>query len=117
VLGNKAGLEVDVHAFTFDENGNGVYGPPANGEYYWADALTGVGTIDGRHVRCISPEWLVRFHTGYTLKATDFHDVAALCRRFQIELPEEYRHGPPGAASWIPLFAARSIWVYFAPAA
>ena len=95
VLGNGAGLEVDVHAFTFDENGDGVYGPPANGDYYRADALTGEGVIEGRPVRCISPKWLVRFHTGYELKETDFHDVIALCERFGIELPEEYRGGPP----------------------
>jgi lincosamide nucleotidyltransferase A/C/D/E len=91
VLGNGDGLEVDVHAFTFDENGNGVYGPPENGDYYWADALTGEGVIEGRPVRCISPEWLVRWHTGYELKETDFHDVRALCQRFGIELPDEYR--------------------------
>jgi hypothetical protein len=48
VLGNGAGLEVDVHAFTFDENGDGVYGPPENGDYYMADALTGEGAIEGR---------------------------------------------------------------------
>jgi lincosamide nucleotidyltransferase A/C/D/E len=92
VLGTRAGVQVDVHAFTFDENGDGVYGPPENGDYYCADALSGIGTIDGRPVRCISPQWLVRFHTGYPLKEKDFHDVKALCQRFGIELPEEYRH-------------------------
>ena len=91
VLSDEAGLELDVHAFTFDEKGAGVYGPPENGEYYTADALTGVGVIDGRPVRCISPEWLVRFHTGYDPKEKDVHDVKALCKRFQLELPEEYR--------------------------
>jgi len=96
VLRNAAGLEVDVHAFTFDENGDGVYGPPEDGAYYRAEALTGTGVIGGRPVRCISPEWLVRFHTGYELKSTDFHDVTALCKRFGIALPEEYRGGPRG---------------------
>ena len=91
VLGNGDGLEIDVHTFAFDQNGNGVYGPPENGDYYWADALTGEGVIDGRPVRCISPEWLVKWHTGYELKETDVHDVTALCERFGIELPDEYR--------------------------
>jgi lincosamide nucleotidyltransferase A/C/D/E len=99
VLGNGAGLEVDVHAFTFDENGDGVYGPRENGDYYRADALAGVGVIEGRQVRCISPERLVRFHTGYELKKTDFHDVTSLCERFGIELPEEYGDGPPQLAA------------------
>ena len=103
VLGNGAGLEVDVHAFTFDENGDGVYGSPENGDYYRADALTGAGMIDGRPVRCIAPQWLMRFHTGYEIQDSDYHDVTALCERFGIELPEAYRHGllraevPPGS--------------------
>jgi len=99
VLGDGPGREIDCHVFTFDENGDGVYGPPENGEYYRADALTGEGVIEGRPVRCISPEWLVRYHTGYELRETDFHDVRALCERFGITLPEEYRSGPPAAHS------------------
>lgn len=91
VLGNDAGLEVDVHAFVFDENGDGVYGPPENGEYYRKEALTGQGFICGQPVRCISPEWLVRFHAGYEPRDKDIHDVAALCHHFGIELPKEYR--------------------------
>ncbi len=91
VLGNDAGLEVDVHAFVFDENGDGVYGPPENGDYYRAEALTGEGVIAGQRVRCISPEWLVRFRAGYPPREKDFHDVAELCGRFGIEPPPEYR--------------------------
>lgn len=97
VMGNGAGLEVDIHAFTFDGNGDGVYGPPENGDYYRADALTGEGVIEGQPVRCISPEWLVRFHTGYSLQDKDFLDITALCERFGIELPKEYRDGCPAA--------------------
>ncbi len=88
VLDDGAGLQVDAHAFTFDEHGDGVYGPPENGDYYRADALTGVGVIDGRRVRCISAAWLVRFHSGYRWTEKDVHDVTALCERFGIELPE-----------------------------
>lgn len=98
VLSNGAGRELDVHAFTFDGHGDGVYGPTQHGEYYWADALTGHGFIEDRQVRCISPEWLVRFHSGYQLSAKDFHDVKLLCRRFGIELPMEYRGGLPYAS-------------------
>ena len=99
VLSNGARQEVDVHAFTFDGNGDGVYGPPENGDYYRADALTGEGVIEGRPVRCISPEWLVRFHTGYKLKEKDLLDVTALCACFGIKLPKEYRDGPPTVSS------------------
>ncbi|HHW11154.1 MAG TPA: GNAT family N-acetyltransferase [Firmicutes bacterium] len=91
VLGNGEGLEVDVHAFTYDEKGDGIYGPPEYGLYYRAEALTGEGVIADRPVRCISAEWLLRFHTGYELKDKDFHDIAALCEHFGLELPGEYR--------------------------
>jgi len=52
--------------------------------------LTGEGFIDGYPVRCISPEWLVKFHTGYDLDENDFRDVRSLCERFGIPLPDEY---------------------------
>ena len=91
VLDDGAGLQVDAHAFTFDESGDGVYGPPENGDAYRADALTGVGIIDGRRVRCISAAWLVRFHSGYQWTEKDVHDVNALCRRFGLEPPEAQR--------------------------
>jgi lincosamide nucleotidyltransferase A/C/D/E len=88
VLEDAAGLQVDAHAFTFDERGDGVYGPPENGHFYRAEALTGVGVIDGRRVRCISADWLVRFRTGYRWREKDVHDVTALCGRFGIPWPE-----------------------------
>ena len=96
VMANSGGLEIDVHAFTFDGKGDGVYGPPENGDFYWAEALTGRGEINRSPVRCISPEWLVRFHTGYELSWTDVRDVQVLCERFGIELPAEYRKLGPG---------------------
>jgi len=39
----------------------------------------------------ITPEWLVRFHTGYQVDANDWADVSALCARFDIPIPAEYR--------------------------
>ena len=65
-------------------------GPAENGEMYPAASLAGTGTIAGHPVRCISPEWIVRFHSGYELRLKDFHDVSALCQKFGIELPAEY---------------------------
>jgi lincosamide nucleotidyltransferase A/C/D/E len=57
---------------------------------YPAAPLTGNGVIDGHTVRCISPEWTVKFHSGYELKDKGFRDVSALCEKFGIELPEEF---------------------------
>ena len=86
VLRDPRGLEVDVHVIVFDEAGNGIYGPIENGDRYPADSLTGTGDLSGRAVRCISPEWQVRFHTGYEWDDNDRLDVAAIATRFGIEV-------------------------------
>ena len=90
VLGDDKGMEIDIHVIVIDEHGNGIYGPPENGEMYPAASLTGTGSINGRSVRCISPEWVVKFHSGYELKEKDFRDVSALCKKFGIALPESF---------------------------
>ena len=90
VLGDAAGHDVDLHVVTLDANGDGIYGPAERGERYPAASLTGHGVIDGYPVRCISPEWLVKFHTGYRFDDQDVADVLALHRRFGVALPAEY---------------------------
>ena len=90
VLGDENGKEIDVHVVVLDDKGNGLYGPPEKGEMYPAASLTGTGVIEGRTVRCISPEWMVKFHSGYPLQEKDFRDVSALCKKFGIDLPAEY---------------------------
>lgn len=90
VLGDEKGREIDVHVIELDDQGNGIYGRAENGEMYPAASLTGTGLIEARTVRCISPEWMVKFHSGYELKDKDFRDVSALCRKFGIELPAAY---------------------------
>ena len=85
VLGDDAGHLIDIHSYTFDAEGNNVYGV----EYLY-ESLRGTGAINGYSVKCISPEWLVQFHTGYKLDADDYHDVKLLCQRFGIEMPSEY---------------------------
>ena len=85
VLVDKNGRRLDVHSYTLDAAGLNVGGVP-----YLAKQLTGHGVIGGYPVRCIPPEWLVRFHTGYELDDTDWHDVRLLCERFQIGVPDEY---------------------------
>ena len=90
VLGDASVKEIDVHVIVMDGQGNGIYGPPEKGEMYPAASLTGMGTIEGHTVRCISAEWAVKFHAGYELQDKDFQDVSALCRRFGIALPKIY---------------------------
>ncbi|HXM94716.1 MAG TPA: aminoglycoside nucleotidyltransferase [Candidatus Dormibacteraeota bacterium] len=90
VLGDENGREIDVHVIVLDDKGNGLYGPPEKGEVYPAASLTGIGKIEGQTVRCISPEWTVKFHSGYQLKEKDFRDVSALCEKIGIDLPAAY---------------------------
>jgi len=85
VLGDDEGHLIDIHSYTFDSSGKLVYGVE-----YPRDSLTGTGSIKGRPVKCISPEWMVKFHAGYELDEDDYHDVRLLCQRFGIRLPPEY---------------------------
>jgi len=86
VLADARGNEVDVHSYTLDDVGDNI-----GGVEYKREHLTGRGVINNHPVRCISPEWLVRFHSGYVLDENDYRDVRALCERFGIVLPDEYR--------------------------
>ncbi|MDP8905292.1 MAG: aminoglycoside nucleotidyltransferase [Chloroflexota bacterium] len=91
VLGDDAGHEVDFHVVEFDDAGRGIYGPPENGDFYPAGSLNGEGKIAGRRVACATPAYLVASHTGYELDENDWHDVSALCERFGLAVPDEYR--------------------------
>jgi lincosamide nucleotidyltransferase A/C/D/E len=79
------GRQVDVHSFVLGPDGN-----VERGIMYPTGSLSGTGTIGGHAVRCVSPEWMVKFHSGYELQEKDFRDVSALCEKFGLELPEEY---------------------------
>jgi lincosamide nucleotidyltransferase A/C/D/E len=92
VLGDDEGHEIDIHVIVFDGRENFTYGPDGQKETFPASALSGTGVIDSRAIRCTSPEWMVKWHTGYKLRETDFKDVPALCEKFGIEYPPEYAH-------------------------
>ena len=85
VLGDKFGHLIDFHTYTFDEQGRLIFGLP-----YPPDSLTGVGSVLGHPVRCITPQWLVQFHTGYPFDENDYRDVSLLCRRYHLALPAEH---------------------------
>ena len=88
VLGNEQGLLVDVHAFHFDDNGDGVYGN--HGAAFPKKGFEGSGEINSQKVKCISAEQMVIFHTSYTPDENDVKDVLALCKKFKIEVPQLY---------------------------
>ena len=93
VLANGAGLEVDVHAVTFDNDGNGVY-RMQNGEdwIFPAEGFGGRGRIGGMSVSCLSPATQVLCHAqGYVPVEKDFCDMELLEERFGAELPSRLR--------------------------
>jgi len=53
----------------------------------WLDGGWAVDACLGSQTR---HQWLVRFHTGHEVDATDWADVSALCKRFGIPVPSEY---------------------------
>lgn len=96
VLANRSGLEVDVHAVVFDDDGNGVY-RMQNGEdwIFPADGFSGRGVVDGVTVCCLSPAVQVLCHAhGYEPTEADFRDMELLGERFGVEVPLRLRRGP-----------------------
>ena len=85
VLGDADGHEIDIHSYTFDEDGNNIFGVT-----YKPSDLTGEGVIAGYPVKCIPPDVMIKFHSGYQLDEDDYRDVKALCDRFGYNLPDEY---------------------------
>jgi lincosamide nucleotidyltransferase A/C/D/E len=59
VLGDCLGHRIDIHTYTFDAAGNHIYGVA-----YPLESLTGNGSVNRHPVKCISPEWVVKFHTA-----------------------------------------------------
>ncbi len=108
VIGNSNGHLIDVHVVTFDGMGNGIYGPIENNIMYPASAFKGTGHINGISVYCISAMYQIESHTGYTLRDKDYQDVYALCAKFNIDLPNEYksRNTPSPSHPFTPLRAA-----------
>lgn len=85
VLEDGQGRRIDLHAFELNPDGSSKLGVD-----YTAEQLQGRGRILDREVRCITPSWLVKFHTGYPLDEDDWHDVQLLCERFDLPIPKEY---------------------------
>ena len=89
VMVDPRGLQVDVHPVTFDAEGRGVYEmDDGNTWVYPAEGFTGRGVVDGRPVRCLSPEVQVLVHSGYDLSDKDYRELYLLRERFGVEPPK-----------------------------
>ena len=93
VLADATGLEVDVHAIVFAPDGNGIYEMADGGTWVFpAPGVDGRGVIQGRTVRCLTPEVQVLCHAhGYVPEEKDFRDMEHLRARFDVELPPHLR--------------------------
>ncbi len=89
---DREGRQVDVHPVAFGESGDGVYRLEDGEDWvYPAAGFEGTGSILGRRVRCLTPEVQLLCHSGYEPHRTSFDDVHALCERFGLPVPDEYR--------------------------
>jgi lincosamide nucleotidyltransferase A/C/D/E len=87
VLHDGAARRVDLHFYEVVAPGLWRYGSALDDTTYPLSALSGRGQIAAARVRCESPEWSVRCHTGYPARESDRHDVMMLCQHFGFPLP------------------------------
>jgi lincosamide nucleotidyltransferase A/C/D/E len=91
-LVDRDGRQVDVHPVVFRPNGDGAYVMESGDIWiYPASGFWGVGVVSGHEVRCLTPEVQMLCHTGYEPHRSSYDDVWALCRRFRLLVPDEYR--------------------------
>lgn len=45
----------------------------------------------GKAVNCIAPEYVIKFHENFKPKEKDLKDVKALCNKFNLELPKNFK--------------------------
>ena len=86
VMGHQSHGRIDFHVIELTKDGSAVYGP---GEIDWViteSELKAIGSIGGRQVRCLSVDYQVRSHSGYTLQDTDFADLRALHEKYGVKL-------------------------------
>ena len=92
VMGHQLHGKIDFHVIEFIEGGGAIYGPEEIDWIITESNLNAVGFIGEREVRCLSVDYQVRSHTGYTLTDTDFADLWALHKRYGVKLrPEQIK--------------------------
>jgi len=91
VLHDAVSRRVDLHLYEPLEDGRLHYGSVTAPFVFDADSLSGSGDIAGQSVRCETPEFALRNHTGYPIRDVDRHDVAMVCEVFGLPTPEDFR--------------------------
>lgn len=91
VLHDGRSRRVDLHLYEDLGGGRLHYGSVHAPFLFSGNDLSGAGEIAGMPVRCERPDFALANHLGYDVRDVDRHDVAVLCRHFEIPLPEGYR--------------------------
>ena len=86
VMGHQSHGKIDFHVVELTADGGAIYGPEEIDWIITQSELNAVGFIGGREVRCLSVDYQVRSHSGYTLQDTDFADLRALQERYGVAL-------------------------------
>ncbi len=97
VVRDTADRRIDFHPVRFRSDGSAVQESNQGGEWvYSAPGLLGIGSIDGRKIRCLTPEeQAVRAtdqpgESAYQPDETDRRDMRLLRERFGITLPSPF---------------------------
>jgi len=92
---------IDFHPVRFQRDGSAVQEIKGGGEWVFsAPGLLGAGSVNGREIRCLTPEeQAVRASdqlgdAGYEPTETDRRDIRLLRDRFRITLPFPYDNDP-----------------------
>jgi lincosamide nucleotidyltransferase A/C/D/E len=93
---HAASGRVDLHPIVWRPDGSGIQQGFGDERFaYPPGSLSASGRIDGRAVRCATPELQVLFHSQYEPGDRDRRDMSALAERFGLVLPAPYST-PPG---------------------
>lgn len=88
VLQDKAGHEIDLHAMSLDEQGNGLPEWEAEARFILTKQdLSGIGRIGGRDVTCVTAEKQMKLHSGYKIPEKQIKDLEMLHEAFGVPYP------------------------------
>ena len=89
---HPSGGRVDLHPFHLDNEGS-ARSRMKNGGWWIFDqeALSGVGAIAGRSVRCVSVTEQIHSHLEFEPRPIDRADMALLTAHFSVPLPRPYK--------------------------
>ncbi len=83
---------IDLHPLHFNERGDGIQKlRDGSVGIYTAEGLAGMGSINGKTVKCLSASIQLEFHCGYQPDDNDRHDVALLCEAFGLGPPSQFQ--------------------------